>query len=101
MSYTTMTLPVDEIRSHPENDFTMDERELQELVDSIRSEGLGQLPLVRQLPDGAYQMIAGHRRLEAIGGSRARTRRSPAYPSRSSTTSTMLALACCSMSPTS
>ncbi len=65
MSYTTMTLPVDEIRSHPENDFTMDERELQELVDSIRSEGLGQLPLVRQLPDGAYQMIAGHRRLEA------------------------------------
>ena len=65
MSYTTMTLPVDEIRSHPENDFTMDERELQELVDSIRSEGLGQLPLVGQLPDGAYQMIAGHRRLEA------------------------------------
>lgn len=65
MSYTTMTLPVDEIQSHPENDFTMDERELQELVDSIRSEGLGQLPLVRQLPDGAYQMIAGHRRLEA------------------------------------
>ncbi|WP_302393429.1 ParB/RepB/Spo0J family partition protein [Eggerthella sinensis] len=65
MSYTTMTLPVDAIQSHPENDFTMDERELQELVDSIRSEGLGQLPLVRQLPDGAYQMIAGHRRLEA------------------------------------
>ncbi|WP_302396990.1 ParB/RepB/Spo0J family partition protein [Eggerthella sinensis] len=65
MSYTTMTLPVDEIQPHPENDFTMDERELQELVDSIRSEGLGQLPLVRQLPDGAYQMIAGHRRLEA------------------------------------
>ena len=65
MSYTTMTLPVDEIQSHPENDFTLDERELQELVDSIRSEGLGQLPLVRQLPDGAYQMIAGHRRLEA------------------------------------
>lgn len=65
MSYTTMTLPVDAIQSHPENDFTMDERELQELVDSIRSEGLGQLPLVRQLPDGACQMIAGHRRLEA------------------------------------
>ena len=65
MSYTTMTLPVDAIQSHPENDFTMDERELQELVDSIRSEGLGQLPLVRQLPYGADQMIAGHRRLEA------------------------------------
>ena len=65
MSYQTLTLPVGNIQSHPENDFTMDERELQELVDSIRSEGLGQLPLVRQLPDGAYQMIAGHRRLEA------------------------------------
>ncbi len=43
----------------------MDESEMQELVASIRSEGLGQLPLVRKLPDGAYQMIAGHRRLEA------------------------------------
>ena len=63
--YQTLTLPVDSIQSHPENDFTMDESEMQELVASIRSEGLGQLPLVRKLPDGAYQMIAGHRRLEA------------------------------------
>lgn len=63
--YQTLTLPVDNIQSHPENDFTMDESEMQELVASIRSEGLGQLPLVRKLPDGAYQMIAGHRRLEA------------------------------------
>lgn len=63
--YQTLALPVDSIQSHPENDFTMDESEMQELVASIRSEGLGQLPLVRKLPDGAYQMIAGHRRLEA------------------------------------
>ena len=57
--YQTLALPVDSIQSHPENDFTMDESEMQELVASIRSEGLGQLPLVRKLPDGAYQMIAG------------------------------------------
>lgn len=63
--YQTLALPVDSIQSHPENDFTMDESEMQELVASIRSEGLGQLPLVRKLPDGTYQMIAGHRRLEA------------------------------------
>ena len=63
--YQTLALPVDSIQSHPENDFTMDESEMQELVASIRSEGLGQLPLVRKLSDGAYQMIAGHRRLEA------------------------------------
>ena len=51
--YQTLALPVDSIQSHPENDFTMDESEMQELVASIRSEGLGQLPLVRKLPDGA------------------------------------------------
>ena len=62
--YQTLALPVDSIQSHPENDFTMDESEMQELVASIRSEGLGQLPS-GGAPDGAYQMIAGHRRLEA------------------------------------
>ena len=65
MTYQTRTIPIDQILPHPENDFTMDEREMEELVGSIRSEGLGQLPLVRTLPDGTYQMIAGHRRLEA------------------------------------
>lgn len=65
-TYQTLTLPIDCIQPHPENDYTMDEGELQELVASIRSEGLGQLPLVRCLPDGTYQMVAGHRRLEAF-----------------------------------
>lgn len=65
MSYQTKTIPIDGIAAHPENDYTMDEHEMQELVASIRSEGLGQLPLVRVLPDGTYQMVAGHRRLEA------------------------------------
>ncbi len=64
-AYKTATLPVDAIQSHPDNDYSMDESELQELIASIETDGLGQLPLVRQLPNGAYQMIAGHRRLEA------------------------------------
>ena len=64
-SYTTLSLPLDVIEPHPDNDYSMDEDELAELVASIASDGLGQLPLVRQLGDGSYQMIAGHRRLEA------------------------------------
>lgn len=65
-TYQTLSIPIDAIQPHPENDYTMDESELQELVASIRFEGLGQLPLVRRLPDGTYQMVAGHRRLEAF-----------------------------------
>lgn len=63
--YRTTHVPVDAIAAHPDNDYSMDEGELQELVESIETDGLGQLPLVRQLDDGSYQMIAGHRRLEA------------------------------------
>lgn len=63
--YRTTQIPVDAISGHPDNDYSMDERELQELLESIEADGLGQLPLVRQLDDGTYQMIAGHRRLEA------------------------------------
>ena len=99
--YQTLALPVDSIQSHSENDFTMDESEMQELVASIRSEGLGQLPLVRKLPDGAYQMIAGHRRLERTGALPARMRPSEPSRSRSSTTWTTPAPVCCSMLPTS
>lgn len=64
-SYRTMALPLEAIEEHPDNDYSMDEDELAELVASIKADGLGQLPLVRQLSDGSYQMIAGHRRLEA------------------------------------
>ena len=64
-AYTTRSLSLDLIEAHPDNDYSMDESELEELIASIESDGLGQLPLVRQLPSGSYQMIAGHRRLEA------------------------------------
>lgn len=65
ITYTLEKVPVQAIESHPENDFSMREDELEELMGSIESDGLGQLPLVRRLPDGTLQMIAGHRRLEA------------------------------------
>lgn len=65
MSYSFAQLPLDAIEPHPQNDYSMTEPELRDLMDSILADGLGQLPLVRKLPDDAYQMIAGHRRLEA------------------------------------
>lgn len=39
---------------------------LQELADSIRAEGLLQPVVVRRLPDGKYQLIAGERRWRAF-----------------------------------
>lgn len=65
-SYSFAELPLDQIREHPENDYSMNEPELAELMASIEKDGLGQLPLVRRLADGTYQMIAGHRRLECF-----------------------------------
>lgn len=38
---------------------------LKELAESIRSEGLLQPPVVRELPDGRFQLIAGERRWRA------------------------------------
>jgi ParB family chromosome partitioning protein len=43
----------------------MDEGALQELADSIRSQGVMQPILVRPLNDGAYEIIAGERRFRA------------------------------------
>jgi len=44
---------------------TIDEAALAELVSSIREHGLLQPISVRRVPGGRYQLIAGHRRLEA------------------------------------
>lgn len=45
----------------------MDEGALQELAESIRSQGVMQPILVRPLNDGAYEIIAGERRYRAAG----------------------------------
>ena len=56
-------VPLDKLYDHPDNDYSNSEPELLDLMESIRHEGLGQLPLVRPWKDG-YQIIAGHRRKE-------------------------------------
>lgn len=43
----------------------MDERSIANLARSIEKDGLTDIPLVRKLDDGRWQMISGHRRLEA------------------------------------
>ncbi|RDB64325.1 hypothetical protein C1878_00200 [Gordonibacter sp. 28C] len=39
-SYRTLSLPLDAIEPHPDNDYSMEEDELEELVASIASDGL-------------------------------------------------------------
>ena len=43
----------------------MDEAGIAQLARSIREEGLTDLPLVRKLDDGGWQMVSGHRRKAA------------------------------------
>ncbi|MBQ9042804.1 MAG: ParB-like nuclease domain-containing protein [Eggerthellaceae bacterium] len=57
-------VPLDQLFDHPANDYPTNEHELADLIDSIRRDGLAQLPLVREV-DGGYQIIAGHRRVES------------------------------------
>ncbi len=61
-----MTLPLDEIipnRAQPRKQF--DETALAELADSIAQHGVLQPLLVRPMPDGSYQLVAGERRWRA------------------------------------
>ncbi len=60
-------IPVAEIADHPANDaYSMDEAGIRELAESIRRDGITDLPLVRRPPEGGYQMISGHRRKAAF-----------------------------------
>ena len=62
----TMMLKLSDIepnRSQPRQDF--DEEALRELADSIAAHGIIQPLLVRPLPDGGYQLVAGERRWRA------------------------------------
>lgn len=61
-----VTLPLDEIipnRAQPRKQF--DEEALAELADSIAQHGVLQPLLVRPMPDGSYQLVAGERRWRA------------------------------------
>ena len=50
-------------RSQPRKDF--DDESLQQLADSIREHGLIQPLIVRPLPEGNFQIVAGERRWRA------------------------------------
>lgn len=64
--YRTQVLDLRDIQEHPKNDFPVTEDDISALAESIeKSGGILQFPLVRQLEDGSYQMLAGHRRRKA------------------------------------
>lgn len=59
-------LPVADIQDHPNNVvYSMDEASIEKLAASTKQDGLTDLPLVRKLDAGGYQMISGHRRKAA------------------------------------
>ncbi len=64
--FRVVEIPVAEIADHPANVvYSMDEDGIRDLAASIRKDGITDLPLVRRLADGGYQMISGHRRKAA------------------------------------
>lgn len=64
--YPVEKIPVDEIADHPANTaYSMDKAGIAQLAKSIKEEGLTDLPLVRKIDDGSWQMVSGHRRKEA------------------------------------
>ncbi len=70
-------IPVAEIAEHPGNAaYSMDADAIARLAESIRKDGITDLPLVRRMPGGGFQMISGHRRLAAY---RMLSRQTPSY----------------------
>jgi ParB family chromosome partitioning protein len=64
--FRVVEIPLDDIADHPGNAvYSMDKAGVRALAQSIRENGLTDLPLVRKLPDGSWQMLSGHRRKAA------------------------------------
>ena len=60
-------IPLADIQEHPGNAaYSMDDEGIARLADSIRRDGLTDLPLVRRVEGGGFQMISGHRRMAAF-----------------------------------
>lgn len=65
--YPVAEIEVALINDHPNNAaYSMDEAGIRSLADSIRKDGLTDIPLVRKMPDGSWQMVSGHRRKAAF-----------------------------------
>ncbi|MDY6111843.1 MAG: ParB/RepB/Spo0J family partition protein [Ellagibacter isourolithinifaciens] len=70
-------IPLDDISEHPGNvAYSMDEEGIARLAESIERDGLTDLPLVRRLQGGGFQMISGHRRMAAF---RLLSKQGPSY----------------------
>ncbi len=64
--FPIVEIGVADIEGHPANvAYSMDAKSIANLASSIKRDGLTDIPLVRKLDDGSWQMISGHRRLEA------------------------------------
>ena len=60
-------IPIKDIRDFPDHPYQVkDDENMTELVESVKTYGLLQPVLVRQLDDGSYEMISGHRRKRAF-----------------------------------
>lgn len=65
--YPVIEISVADICDHPNNAiYSMDESEIAKLARSIEKDGLTDLPLVRKLDNGSWQMLSGHRRKAAF-----------------------------------
>lgn len=61
--YPVSEIAVADIADHPANAaYSMDPAGIAELAETIREDGLTDLPLVRKVGDGSWQMVSGHRR---------------------------------------
>ena len=64
--YPVSEIAVADIADHPANAaYSMDPAGIAELAESIREDGLTDLPLVRKVGDCSWQMVSGHRRKAA------------------------------------
>lgn len=59
-----MSIPIEKILVDPQNERkTFDEESIGEMADSIRQHGILETPVVTQVDDGYFMLLAGHRRL--------------------------------------
>ena len=61
-------MPLNQLHPHPDNPYSVKhDDEMTELVDLIRESGQQEAIIARPRPAGGYEVISGHRRLEALG----------------------------------
>lgn len=61
------SIGIEEIREYKKHPFKVrDDEKMDELVDSIKQNGILTPGIVRELTDGSYEMISGHRRMHAL-----------------------------------